>query len=507
MGFKNIPTPEKCNTEELNNDVNEFFRRMRLKEFFHDIENNDNSIVRNNSNFEPPCGRNISLDSYISASKAICSNTIGTNNHTKYNITLKQREAIKSLAHDNSIIIKEADKGGGIVIMNTEFYKTKVLEMLSDANYYKPIPGSNQLQIFNKIKTLTTENRRMTRNEINFLLKFECKTSTFYGLPKIHKSQIITNSCSENSSEYIEIPDPIDLTLRPIVAGLYCETSRLSSFLDTLLKPYLLKVHSYLRDNIDFLNFIPKNVPLHTKLVSFDIVSLYTTIPHNLGLESISFWLNKHPELLAERFSIRFVVRGLQIILENNNFSFNKSFYNQTKGTAMGTKVAPTYATLVLGFLEEKLYRIVEHQKGHIFANFVRDQWRRYLDDCSIFWQRSMDDLVYFCRTLNSLHNDIVFKMQTSEYQLPILDVMVIKSNTSISTDIYFKSTDSKQYLNFKSCHPKHTKVNIPFSLARRICTIVSDISVRNVRLKELASSLIDRKYPIQVVKTGFFEA
>ena len=57
--------------------------------------------------------------------------------------------------------------------------------------------------------------------------------------------------------------------------------------------------------------------------------------------------------------------------------------------------------------------------------------------------------------------------------------------NTSISTDIYFKSTDSKQYLNFKSCHPKHTKVNIPFSLARRIWTIVSDISVRNVRLKE----------------------
>ena len=173
----------------------------------------------------------------------------------------------------------------------------------------------------------------------------------------------------------------------------------------------------------------------------------------------------------------------------------------------MGTKVAPIYATLVLGFLEEKLYRIVEHQKGIAFANFVRDQWRRYLDDCFISWQRSMDDLVYFYRTLNSLHNDIVFKMQTSEYQLPFLDVMVIRINTSISTDIYFKSTDSKQYLNFRSCHPTHTKVNIPFSLARRICTIVSDISVRNVRLKELASSLVDRKYPIQVVKTGFLQA
>ena len=151
------------------------------------------------------------------------------------------------MAHDNSIIIKEADKGGGIVIMNTEFYKTKVLEMLSDENYYKPIPGINQLQIFNKNKTLTTDNRRMTRNEINFLLKFECKTSTFYSLSKIHKSQIITNSCSENTSEYIEIPDPIDLTLRPIVGGLYCETSRLSKKFIATYEITLISLISFLK--------------------------------------------------------------------------------------------------------------------------------------------------------------------------------------------------------------------------------------------------------------------
>ena len=109
VGFKFTPTPDKCNNEELNNDVNERFRRMRLKEFFHDIdiENNYNSMVRNNSNFEAPCGRNISLDSYISAGKAICSNTIGKNNHTKYDLTLKQRKAIKPFPHDNFIIKNE----------------------------------------------------------------------------------------------------------------------------------------------------------------------------------------------------------------------------------------------------------------------------------------------------------------------------------------------------------------------------------------------------------------
>ena len=84
---------------------------------------------------------------------------------------------------------------------------------------------------------------------------------------------------------------------------------------------------------------------------------------------------------------------------------------------------------------------------------------------------------------------------------------MIIKNGTSISTDIYFKITDSKQYLNFKSCHPKHTKINIPFSLARRICTIVSDTNTLHIRLIELALLLIERKYPVQVIKTGIIKA
>ena len=72
------------------------------------------------------------------------------------------------------------------------------------------------------------------------------------------------------------------------------------------------------------------------------------------------------------------------------------------------------------------------------------------------------------------MDKDIKFKMQYSTTELPFLDVMVIKQGIAVVTDMYFKSTDSKQYLNFKSCHPKHTKINIPFSLARRICTIFS---------------------------------
>ena len=42
--------------------------------------------------------------------------------------------------------------------------------------------------------------------------------------------------------------------------------------------------------------------------------------------------------------------------------------------------------------------------------------------------------------------------------QLPFLDILLIKKGKELNIDIYFKITDTKQYLNFHSCHPNHTK-------------------------------------------------
>ena len=79
------------------------------------------------------------------------------NNHIKHNITLEQRNAIKSLAEDSSIMIKEADKGGGIVLMNTDFYKRKILEMLVDESYYSQIQDNCRKETINKSQNLITE--------------------------------------------------------------------------------------------------------------------------------------------------------------------------------------------------------------------------------------------------------------------------------------------------------------------------------------------------------------
>ena len=47
----------------------------------------------------------------------------------------------------------------------------------------------------------------------------------------------------------------------------------------------------------------------------------------------------------------------MNLVLKNNVtvFEFNEQFYLQTQGTAMGTKMAPAYANLFIGKLEEHL--------------------------------------------------------------------------------------------------------------------------------------------------------
>ena len=128
----------------------------------------------------------------------------------------------------------------------------------------------------------------------------------------------------------------------------------------------------------------------------------------------MSFWLDTHSELISARFSKDFILKGIKLILENNNSTFNNVFYNQSKGTAMGTKVAPTYATLVLDFLEEILYEKNRTEKGKEFAKYIEDQWKRYLDDCFMFGQNSREDLDLFENMINSLHKDLKFKIMYS---------------------------------------------------------------------------------------------
>jgi hypothetical protein len=65
----------------------------------------------------------------------------------------------------------------------------------------------------------------------------------------------------------------------------------------------------------------------------------------------------------------------------------------------------------------------------------------------------------------------IRFTINRSKIEMPFLDVLIrISTNNNIITDTHM-------YLNFRSSHPKHIKINIPFNLASRIITITNTVT------------------------------
>ena len=315
----------------------------------------------------------------------------------------------------------------------------------------------------------------LTKKEIDYLTKFNFTTSNFYGLPKVRTLDKIAEAVNAQHSECIRVFEPDNLTLRPVVAGPNCPTKRLITFIDIIIKPLILHVKGYIRDSIDFLQKCSRTAKESTVICTFDVKSLYTNIPHEFGLQAMNFWLKKHEASINSRFPKAFILESIQFILKNNNFKFNEEYFKQLVGTAIGTDMAPTYATLTMGYYEKKLYAICKVKWGEEIGSEIEKNWGRFLDDCEIPVNEDKVDPKDLLEVLNSIDGNLQFTMQKSKEMVPLLDILIRKDGTKIWTDSYTKPTDTRRYLPFSSSHPKHCKVNIPFCLARRICMIVEN--------------------------------
>ena len=121
-----------------------------------------------------------------------------------------------------------------------------------------------------------------------------------------------------------------------------------------------------------------------SNLISFDATSLYTNIPHELGLKAIEYWLDKYPELIRSRFNKSFILKALKLVLKTSYFVFNEEFFHQIAGTAAGTIVASTYATLVMGYLKIQFYEKCKNEFGVNNRKYIEENWHRFLDVCYV---------------------------------------------------------------------------------------------------------------------------
>ncbi|XP_057310002.1 uncharacterized protein LOC130648000 [Hydractinia symbiolongicarpus] len=284
----------------------------------------------------------------------------------------------------------------------------------------------------------------------------------FYILPKIHKDGI---------------PG------RPIVSAVNSITENISEFLNLCLQPLLSKLQSYVKETkhlIQRLQTIPAQNK-HVLLVSADVSSLYTNIPQQEGVDACIHFIRKYRNTLPSFTPNEHVIRTLfSFILENNYFMFLNEIYLQLLGTAMGTKVAPPYASLFLGLFEQTTY--------------------------SSYGNNSEEELHKFFIYLNSIHPTIKFTYEYSTEEISFLDTTIYldKRSRKLKTKLFIKPTDSRALLHFTSYHPHHTKRGIIYSQALRYRMITSQDSILKCELDELKSILLTRGYKGRLVDEIF---
>ena len=192
----------------------------------------------------------------------------------------------------------------------------------------------------------------------------------------------------------------------------------------------------------------------------------------------------------------------LEIVLDSNIFEFNGNLWQQKIGTAMGTRVAPTYACLFMGWLEELILGLWSNQqktKPYL--------WRRYIDDVFFIWRGDVQELKDFIHFINQQHPNIKFvaTFDSETKSIPFLDMLIsINKDGYLETDLYKKETARIKYLLPSSCHPGHITKNIPYSLGYRLLRICSNRETFKLRLEELRQNLLLRSYNPKVIQNAF---
>ena len=392
-------TPYNPDIVEIWNSLEEFFRRLRIKRYFDEIpidETEEISPFKNKSEWSPPTGFDPLLEVYI---KTIKTEFLLSENKPaqRKNLSKNHFLAIKQLCDNPHIVIKKADKGSAVVIMNTNDYIREATRQLYTPENYQKLSDDPTAKFSSDIGFVL---QNMLDNDI---IDFDCfdylnvKNPTpgkFYLLPKIHKNGI---------------PG------RPICSSNNHPTERISEFVDYHIKKYAQQLPSYIRDTQHFISKIKSlgKIPQGCILVTWDVCSLYTNIPNQKGIKATVEQIRNDPTAKIPSYRIG---RLLEMVLHMNHFQFNKELFLQVGGTAMGTKCAPNYANIFMGRVEHQIL------EGFDLKPLV---WLRFIDDVFFIWPHGEESLKRYLTFANSILPTIKFTSESSRSNICFLDTMV----------------------------------------------------------------------------------
>jgi hypothetical protein len=219
--------------------------------------------------------------------------------------------------------ILRADKGNHTVVLSESIYKE--ISSLLESGVYGILHNDFTSQIEWKIRKLLTKHITVVPAALKYkLTPYRSKPPHLYGLPKIHKP---------------------DILLRPIVSSIDSPCYAVAEFLHKILSPLAGNTSSFVKDSEHFIKSIQKiSLQNGDYLISFDVVCEFAIVLVEEALQVIRNRLSADPSL-PERSEADDVMELLDICLTTTFFQFQDKFYKQKEGRAIRNSLSPMVST------------------------------------------------------------------------------------------------------------------------------------------------------------------
>ncbi|CAF1048196.1 unnamed protein product, partial [Didymodactylos carnosus] len=338
-------------------------------------------------------------------------------------------------------------------------------------------------------RTDKTENLHAVQTLLHYLM-------TENVITKKQRNRLLPNLNKLELGHYHGLPKPHKpgTPLRPIIASINASATLVSKFLNDLLAPIFLQVarKTTFINGIDVVRQLEKYVSdgyyeSTTKFITADVTDLYTMIPRQGALEALArFCLQHSKQGKIGTFTIDHIMKMARLILDTNAFVYNKKYYRQIRGGAMGSALTQVLANIYMFEWEQNL---IKHQDER------NEIYGRYIDDIFMTTNETIHEIK---EELEEAQNrDVNIKINYKiDISVDFLDVCITNENSQLKTKIYHKPAAESYTLPYRSTHPRHIHRNIPYGAFLRAIRICSNINDFNTERCHIDVSLLLNGYP-----------
>lgn len=434
----------------------------------------------------------------------------------QHNLPTAARQLLRTLPSNPDFIVLPTDKNLGPAIIERSVYKSRCLQdHLANRTTYRRL---TEKAAYQRLQTATTAFDNLVQangkllsdaDKTYFERAFkECRRiPQFYCTPKVHKTPWKT---------------------RPIVSCINSRLGDLSKWVDVQLQRVVHLCPGYLKDSRSLLQRLSRlgKLPATARIVTADAVSMYTNIDTAHGLETMKKWFDLHAHELPYKFPTQMVLDAIKLVMYNNVFQFDDTYWLQLTGTAMGTSLACIYATIYYSYHEETgiLPRFASNTGGPVFMPVPLTPvqtlvspplllYARLIDDAVLIWDTALIPTHMLFNFRRCMEHTMKFgtldwEVEKLSKQADFLDLTIkIGDDGFITTKTFIKSMNLHLYIPPNSAHPKGVLKSLIFGNVQRYWIQNSDVQDFIDVTGAFYGHLLNRGYTREVLTPIFQEA